>query len=228
MTAIASAGLVAGCTHGGRGMLASGPKGAFGNGDETRDYIDGLGFTADTGYVASYSGATLLFLPRNRAQNVNWQADLQSQSPGDVVAQVMNISATTFTEGNFSLAQNEVAYAWVGEVKVNGATTRGFGIYKIDSRGFATGEWSVVATDKIKFCRNERSRSKPAIKNQHDGPPTDCSRIVGLDVSRRTRLASLVVSDAYAASTPSATAAFLGLGGLWISCSGGCCQISTM
>jgi len=214
----------AGCAQN-KSMMGSGPKGQFGNGQETLDYVEKLGFTADTAYIGNYSGVNLMFLPREHAQGINWQSDLRSGAAGDVVAQVMNISTTTFTDGGFTLAPNEVAYAWVGEIRYNGAANRGFGIYKLNNQGFQTGEWYVYPMDKIKFCGNSATRRRPSIKNQHPGPPGDCTPIALAPSSESNRLASFGASVAYAANVRAASSLFA-LGKLWISCAGGCCQVS--
>lgn len=217
--------LAVGCAPSTSNMMSNGPKGQFGNGQETLDYVDGLGFTADTAYIGTYSGVNLMFLPREHGQGINWQGDLRPGAPGDVVAQVMNISNTTFTDGGFTLAPNEIAYAWVGEIKYNGAANRGFGIYKLNNTGYLAGEWSVYPLDKIKWCRNNAQRRKPAIKNSHPGPPGDCEPIALGPSSGSNRLASFGASVAYAATVRAASTAFA-VGKLWISCAGGCCQIS--
>lgn len=208
-----------------KSIMGNGPRGQFGTGSETLDYVDKLGFTADTAYIGNYSGVNLMFLPREHAQGINWQNDLRTGAAGDVVAQVVNISNTTFTDGGFSLAPNEVAYAWVGEIKYEGNTARGFGIYKLNSGGFQAGEWYVYPMSKIKFCENSATRRRPSIKNEHPGPPGDCQPMALGASSGSTRLASLGASVAYAANVRAASSAFV-LGKLWISCAGGCCQVS--
>jgi hypothetical protein len=187
--------------------------------------VDNLGFTADSSYIRSYGATSLMFLPRDKAQGINWQAALGSRHPGDVVAQVINIGNSTFTDGGFTLAPNQVAYMWVGEVRYEGAPTRGVGVYTLSNTGYVAGEWSVYPLSKIKFCRNNANRRKPAIKAEHPGPD-NCEPIALGPTSKTTRLASLGMSAAFAAPAPSASTALAALGGLWISCAGGCCKVS--
>ena len=217
--------------------MTNGPKGTFGNGDgkETLDYVKGLRFTDDTAYRASYAcdgcspaGVTLMFLPREHAERIAWPAHLQSGQTGEVVAKVVNVDNATFTDGNFTLAPNDSAYFWVGEVDYNGAPTRGFGVYKLTATGTLAGEWSVrPMTGYIKHCPNPAPRSKPAVRDHHVGPGV-CTQIAVAGSTGKTRLASLGISTAYAASAAVASRMFAALGQLWISCSGGCCQVSTI
>lgn len=227
------AGLLAGSfTYCTTASLTRPPQGQFGNGQETLDYVDGLGFTADTGYIASYActgcskDVNLMFLPRDHAQNIRWQSKLQQGAPGEVVAQVVNVDNVPFTDGNFTLAPHEVAYVWVGEVTYGGASTRGFGIYRLNDAGYLAGEWSVAPISKIKYCPhpNPGLRHKPAIKDHHTGPG-DCAAITVAQGTSERRLASLGISAAYAASAASSTTLAV-MGQLWISCSGGCCQVN--
>lgn len=209
-----------------KSMMSNGPRGQFGNGQETLDYVDNIGFTADTAYIRSYGGTSLMFLPRDKGQGINWQGALRPGAAGDVVAQVVNVGNVTFTEGSFSLAPNDVAYLWVGEIRYEGAPTRGSGVYKLSNTGFVAGEWSVAPLSKMKWCRNDGPRRRPAIKNSHPGPPTDCEPIALGPSSKTNRVASLGISAAFAAPAPSTAMTVAAIGGLWISCAGGCCQIS--
>ena len=143
---------------------------------------------------------------------------------GDVVAQVMNIGNATFTDGGFTLAPNQVAYIWVGEVRFEGAPTRGYGVYTLSNTGYIAGEWSVAPLSKIQFCSNTANRRKPSIKANHPGPD-NCAPIA-LAPTKTNRLASLGVSAAFAAPATSASSAVAAIGGLWISCAGGCCKLS--
>jgi hypothetical protein len=203
----------------------NGPKGPFGNGQETLDDVDGLGFTADSSYIKSYGATSLMFLARDKGQSINWQAALRPGAAGDVVAQVINVGNATFTDGGFTLAPSEVAYLWVGEVRYQGAPTRGSGVYKLSNTGYVAGEWSIAPLSMMKWCRNDAPRRKPSIKDHHPGPD-NCEPIALAPGAKTTRLASLGVSTAFAAPAPYASMAFAAIGGLWISCAGGCCQIS--
>ena len=210
------------------------PKGQFGNGQETLDYVNGLGFTADSSYVDGYDCTEcqprrlvrLMFLPLDHAENVQWQKHLRHDEEGQVVAQIKNLDNVKFADLN--LDTGEVAYAWAGEIKYNNAPTRGFAIYKLNKQGFMERQWYTTTLDRIEFCKNSAKRTKPAIKDKHDAMAPGSSSCNPISVASRTgniRLASLGASVAYAAVTRRSSMT-LALGKLWISCSGGCCQIS--
>lgn len=213
--------------------LVNAPKGEFGNGQETRDYVNSLNFTADSGLVGQYScadpaqcpagGVRLMFIPEKHAEQRNWKVDLKDGAAGDVVAQVVNVDTVPFP--NLGLAPGAVAYAWVGQIGA-GSTNRGFGVYRLDSAGFRAGTWNLVPKDSIEWCGNNAARSKPAIKDHHPGSGT-CGPIQVAQVTGAKRLASLGISTAYAATARSASSVLAGMGQLWISCSGGCCQVKT-
>lgn len=222
--------LAVSCTH----NMAEAPKGQFGNGQETLDYVNGLGFTADSSYIDDYDCTEcqprrlvkLMFLPLDRAENVQWQKHLRRDEKGQVVAQIKNIDKVKFAD--LDLDTGEVAYAWVGEIKYNNAPTRGFAIYKLNKQGFVDRQWYTTTLDRIEFCKNSAKRTKPAIKDKHDAMAATSSPCGPISVASRTgdiRLASFGASVAYAAAARS-TSMTLAIGKLWISCSGGCCQVS--
>jgi hypothetical protein len=214
--------------------MAEAPEGQFGNGQETLDYVAGLGFTADSAYVGSYNCTQcqpqrlvkLMFLPLDRAENVQWQKHLRPKEEGHVVAQIKNFDNAKFVDLN--LDTGEVAYAWVGEIKYNDAPMRGFAIYKLNKQGFVDGQWYTTPLGKIEFCKNSAKRSKPAIKDKHDAMAAGssaCGPMTLASLAENTRLASFGASVAYAAAARSASTLFA-IGKLWISCAGGCCQVS--
>jgi hypothetical protein len=224
--------LAAGCYKKPSAEIARRPNGMFGeNGAETLLYVKGLAFTGAGGLKAPYNCAAcpggkiqLLMIPATTAQNWNWQADLGPGAPGDVVAQVINIDTVKFDELN--LAPGEVAYAWVGQIAANGAPkNRGFGVYKLDNNGNRAGEWSVVPKDSIEFCPHDTPYDAPSIKTHHEGGGP-CAVITSAAGTGKNRLAGLGISAAYAATARSASTALVGLGQLWITCSGGCCQVN--
>jgi hypothetical protein len=220
----------AACTAPSKATLGHAPKGQFGNGKETLDYVNGLNFSADSGLVVQYTcegcpaGISLLIIPEKHAEQQNWQADLGDGHAGDVVAQVINVGSVEVP--GLGLGPTDVAYAWVGQIGPN-STDRGFGIYRLDSTGTTAGTADLTAMDKIAFCKNNAPRSKPSIKRQHPGGGT-CEPIKAASIARARGLAWLSVPVAHAAVARSATASLNpGVGQLWISCSGGCCQVST-
>jgi hypothetical protein len=220
-----------GCTH---NASTEPPKGQFGNGQETLDYVNALGFTADSAYIDGYDCTecqprrlvTLMFLPLDHAENVQWQKHLRRDEEGEVVAQIKNIDKVKFADLNLDTGQ--VAYAWVGEIKYNNAATRGFAIYKLNKEGFVERQWYTTTLDRIEFCKNTAKRTKPAIKDKHDTQPataSPCGTISLAAGAGETWLASLGASVAHAAGARTSSMSFA-VGKLWISCAGGCCQVS--
>jgi len=203
----------------------AGPRGQFGvNGPETLKYLRGLDFsiasTGDSNVVKQYAcgvnpsscpaaGVRLMLIPEAAAEERDWESAMQPGRSGHVVAIVMNVDGATFPDLN--LKPGERAYAWVGQIGPN-AADRGFAIYKLDANGVATNTW--FRTTDVSHCDNYDVRSKPAIKTAHPagGPP--CVRI-------KTGTASLASRD----MSGGLTGGMVG-GSLWISCSGGCCQVT--
>ena len=222
--------LAAGCKAP-NASIAHRPSGTFGNGPETRAYVDGLSFTAVGGLVSQYSCSScpggqirLMIIPDTRAQSRNWQADLAPNAPGDVVAQVINVDNVTFPD--LSLAPGDVAYAWVGQIDDSPGGNRGFGIYKLNDAGNTVAKWSLTWKKDIQFCRDDPPHDKPSIKTYHEGV-NNCQTIALASGAGENRLAGLGVSAAYAATARSVSTAMAGLGHLWITCSAGCCQVNT-
>jgi hypothetical protein len=203
----------------------AGPRGQFGvNGPETLQYLSGLDFTiastGDSNVVKQYTcavnptscpaaGVRLMLIPEAAAEERDWESAMQPGRSGHVVAIVMNVDGATFSDLN--LKPGERAYAWVGQIGPK-AIDRGFAIYKIDASGVATHTW--FKTTDVSHCDNYSVRSKPAIKTAHPvgGPP--CVKI-------KTGTASLASRDI----SGGMTGLMVG-GSLWISCSGGCCQVT--
>lgn len=207
----------------------AGPKGRFGaDGAETLKYLGGLDFsiasTGDSIVVKQYpcavnptqcpaAGVRLMIIPESSAEQRDWESAMQSNRSGHVVAMVVNVDGMTFPD--LGLKSGERAYGWVGQIGPN-ATDRGFAIYRLDAYGVATNTWFL--TKDVSHCDNPDIRSKPAVKTAHPagGPP--CVRI-GVAPASLGMLASHT-------TTAVSTGALLA-GGLWISCSGGCCEVKT-
>jgi hypothetical protein len=152
-----------------------------------------------------------MLVPEANAEDRDWESAMQPGRSGHVVAIVMNVDGVTFPDLN--LKPGERAYAWVGQIGTS-AADRGFAIYKLDANGVATNTW--FKTTDVSHCDNTDVRSRPAIKTAHPagGPP--CARI-----KTGASLAALASRN----TSSEMTAAMIG-GSLWISCSGGCCQVT--
>lgn len=208
---------------------SAGPKGQFGvDGAETLKYLRGLDFTiASTGdsiVVKQYpcavtptlcpaAGVRLMIIPEASAEQRDWESAMEANRAGHVVAMVVNVDGMTFPD--LGLKSGERAYAWVGQIGAN-ATDRGFAIYRLDANGVATNNWFL--TKDVSHCENPEVRSKPAIKTAHPVGGLPCVRI-GLASASLGMFASHT-------TTPASTGALLA-GQLWISCSGGCCEVKS-
>lgn len=225
--------VIAGCYKSASTSAVGGrPTGMFGeNGAATLNYVKGLGFTGAGGLFSKFDCATcpggkilLMIIPVTDAPARNWQGDLTSGNPGDVVAQVINIDTVAFPE--LSLDTNQVAYAWVGQIGPNGTpNNRGFGVYKLKDDGTVAASRWVLPKSQIKFCPHDNPQAAPHITEHHEGPG-QCGFLTASAVKGKNRLGWFGVSPAYGATAHSASTATVGSGGLWITCSGGCCQVS--
>jgi hypothetical protein len=206
---------------------SAGPRGQFGvDGPKTLKYLRGLDFTiASTGdsiVVQQYpcsvtpnpcpaAGVRLMIIPESSAEQRDWESAMEPNRSGHVVAMVVNVDGMTFPD--LGLKSGERAYAWVGQIGPN-ATDRGFAIYRLDANGVTTNTWYL--TRDVSHCDNDEIRSKPAIKTAHPAGGSPCVRI---------GLASAPVGILASNTTiPASTGALLA-GQLWISCSGGCCEV---
>ena len=224
--------LTVGCSRGsttaGGGAL-NGQNGAFGvDGPATLKYLNTLDFTiasvGDSVLVKKYQcttpgntcppdGVRLMFIPEAGAYKRDWQKAMTKNNEGYVVATLLNVDDTVFTD--LGLEPGKLAYVWVGQT---GATTadRGFAIYRIDlSTGLKQATWS--ETSKLSHCDNANYRDKPSVKDKYPSGET-CTPITVAQSIFSPRVA-------YAATARSALQG--GISGLWISCSGGCCEVST-
>lgn len=153
-----------------------------------------------------------MLVPEAAAQERDWESAMQPGRAGHVVAIVMNIDAAPFPDLN--LKPGDRAYAWVGQIGPN-AADRGFAIYKLDANGVATNTW--FKTTDVSHCDNSDVRSKPAIKTAHKAGGKPCARI-------KSGSASVGTLTSHSMSV-GLTGGMAGRS-LWISCSGGCCQVT--
>lgn len=162
--------------------------------------------------------AQLMFVAQKKAHTRDWKKALRHDEEGHIVAKVINVGTIRYAP--FDLGPGEVAYAWIGQA--NDAGARGFAVYKLDSNSgnvLAMG-WD---TPTVKYCKYESDPSwteSHLERTHHQTSGETCSSITVSD-------ASSSISAAYAATTTLSTSLAIGAGQLWISCSGGCCQIKT-
>ncbi len=213
------------------GTQVTGQKGGFGiDGPETLKYLNSLDFTiasvGDSLLVKKYlctapgntcpaDGVRLMFIPEAGAYKRDWESAMKKNNEGYVVATVLNVDDVTFPD--LGLEPGKLAYAFVGQVGTT-ADERGFAIYRIDPlTGLKQATWSL--TTDVKHCPNGAYRDKPAVKAMHPGPEP-CTPITVAEASNG-------IAMAYAAVPRASTAFAAGLGQLWISCSGGCCEVKS-
>ena len=228
MLLFGAAALIAGCSKGTNAVATgNGQKGSFGvDGPATLKYLNTLDFqiasVGDSVLVKKYlcktpgntcppDGVRLMFIPENNAYNRDWRKAMQKDNEGYVVATVLNVDNMTFSD--LGLEPGKLAYAWVGQI---GATTadRGFAVYRIDpSTGLRQATWS--ETDSVSHCDNAAYRDKPSVKDKHPGSGT-CTPIT---------IAESVFGPRAAYAATSRSAFQPELSGLWISCTGGCCEV---
>ncbi|MFN2602513.1 MAG: hypothetical protein ABR582_07145 [Gemmatimonadaceae bacterium] len=220
--------LIAGCSKRGNTVASgNGQKGGFGvDGAATLRYLNTLDFTiasvGDSVLVQKYpcttpgntcppEGVRLMFIPEAGAYKRDWQKAMTKDNEGYVVAAVLNVDDTAFTD--LGLEPGKLAYAWVGQTGGTSAD-RGFAVYRIDtSTGLKQATWS--ETSNVSHCDNSAYRDKPSVKAKHPGSET-CTPITVAQSIFGPRVA-------YAATARSAVQ--FGLQGLWISCSQGCCEV---
>jgi hypothetical protein len=204
-----------------------GQQGVFGvDGPATLKYLSGLDFTvASTGdsvLVKQYpcadptkcpaGGVRLMFIPEQSAQIRDWTKAMTKKNEGYVVAAVLNVDGVTFPD--LGLDPGKLAYAWVGQTGTTEGE-RGFAVYRIDKvTGLTQATW--WKTSNVSHCDNTATRNEPSVKDKYPVGETCTPIQVGQN--------SLGVSTAFAA-VPRPYAALQPIGQLWISCSGGCCQV---
>ena len=191
----------------------------------------------DTSYSAGFSCkgydtcpssgfVKLKFSPLPNSHTVRWQDILSASTPGATkIGTVTNVDGVRFPP--LDLAPGATAGIFIGQIGADPAKDRGFGIYKLNNAGQRIGSaWLPNPADQITYCEpptptpNPGGRSKAAIHARDTGHEMgwNCGPIMpaaqSSSTNHRTSLASASRS--------------LQIGRLWISCSGGCCDIGGM
>jgi hypothetical protein len=225
---VTSIAVACGPVGGNKGLADLGGQFGVGNVGETLKYVRKLDFeiasVGESVYVARFPCATcpdsavrLMFVPEKRAHKVKWDDAFTSGKPGHVIATVINVDGYPFPE--LGLEPGKFAYAWIGQVSSNPAD-RGFAVYRMnDSTGAReAGPWMLQGS--ASWCKYTQARDKPRIKekNTHD---CDTTKVLGSNTAVLPVGGGIVRFASNARVTSSAPG-----GSMWISCSGGCCQIA--
>lgn len=192
----------------------------------------------DTSYTANYpcagyegcpsSGVVKLkFTPKAGAHGVRWQTILTASTTGATrIGTVSNVDIVKFPPLDLA-AGSSSAGLFIGQIGPDPVTDRGFGIYKVDSQGQRVGQpWWKKAAAEITYCEPQPptpypgGRTKAAIHSKDTSHEMgwNCSPLApSAQSSASNRITSLVAA-------PRRTQPL----SLWISCSGGCCDVGGM
>lgn len=150
---------------------------------------------------------TIRIVPSVTANAVNWQTALRT-GPGYFVAKIYNLENRPL--GPFGLGALETGYLWVGEI---GPNRRGVKIYTFQNDGVVTPKGADLSL--AGYCADGHSVPSVRLRPPVCDPPTATSaQRTGASPGPRFILAS---------ETSAAVTRFAS--GLWVSCSGGCCEV---
>lgn len=197
-----------------------------GNNETTRTYFRqkiGFGNLVNDGTDVSFRSGTKVFRlrvdPENRAHEVDWfLAARDSYRGGSIVAKIKNVDNVDIDELGLK-GKNDVVYIWVGPIEPNYAET-GIAFYKFDSNGNGTRAGTAKFYTVLR-CKDSYNL-RPSAKNGLEHDIEKCSRTV-LGPKATAVRAEVQPGVQLASYGPTLGAAVAG--GLWISCSGGCCDV---
>ena len=203
------------------------PKGLIGppgsDTAETRKYMGKVDFgkdvKTDSGFVVKVAcpectqdSVELRVMPEKKSYKVDWPTALVNRdNEGWVVAQITNMDPSV-TYPPLQLGPGENAYQWVGPTTVDGKQ-RAVAFYKIDLKtGIASQPLSQIK--KVSYCTdpNWKKRKQGVAMPKHPGNVT-CVE------ATYTPPGGTVIMTA----TP-----FFPPGSTWISCAGGCCEVTDL
>lgn len=203
------------------------PKGLIGppgsDTAETRKYMGKIDFgkdvKTDSGFVTKVAcpdctkdSVELRVMAEKKSYKVDWpSAMVNRDNEGWIVAQITNMDASV-TYPPLQLGPGENAYQWVGPVTLDGKQ-RAVAFYKIDSKtGIASQPLSQIK--KVSYCNdpNWKKRKQGVAMPKHPGAVT-C-----VDASYAPPGGSMEL-----AGVP-----FFPPGSTWLSCAGGCCEVTDL
>jgi len=196
----------------------------------------------DTSYTASFpcsgydgcpsSGTVKLkFTPKPGAHAIRWQSILTSNKPGATrIGTLTNVDAMRFP--SLDLASGAVAGMFIGQIGPDSVNDRGFGIYKLDSQGHRVGQpWWKKSASEITYCEPPTPTMYPGGRSQAAIHMKDTAHEMGWNcgpIVPAAANAQSSSSNSHSMSLVSMPRKSQGISHLWISCSGGCCDIGAM
>lgn len=216
-------------TSGGGGapfMPPDGLTGPPGKDDKTRDYVKNkihfggiLNGRVDVHFKTGQPPreVTLKVEPENSAHDVDWySAANDTYRGGSIVARFENKDDVDVPELGLH-KKKDVSYLWVGPLTAN-YSKKGIAFYTFDANGEVL-EGPLYIIDKVVRCKDSFGY-RPSAKKGIEHDPTKCAPPTSLGALAPAWRAVPQLTS-YTRTHERAFAA----GGLWISCSGGCCDV---
>ncbi len=193
----------------------------------------------DTSYTASFScagytgcpasGVMLKFTPNPGSHPERWQTWMSTATYplGKTIAIVTNVDKVRFPP--LDLGVGDSAAVWVGQIGPN-AADRGFGIYKLDKYNHRVGSpWWKKAAAEITYCESPEHTPAPGRRSNAAIHIRDTAHEMQWSCGSMAGAANAQTSSNYhSAMLVSALRRSQGISHLWISCSGGCCDVGAM
>jgi len=208
------------CSHamsgGNRGDVGAGMKAPPGNDPATRDYfkkhVDFPWFKEVDG---QFKEVRIKVKPEKSVHNRSWAEALTLNiANGAIVARIENVDKKNVPELGLT-PTDKYSYMWVGPLR---AGVRGVSFYTFDKDGNALkkGDLEYHSVTVCPDFNGDRPRAQFNPAHNLD----DCQVVQGLgsSVAQSARVAQLA---SYSLTRRPALLA----GGIWISCSGGCCEV---
>ncbi len=193
-------------------------------------YVQKLGFGSapgsvsieqpfECGLAANCGGKTSVVLrvtPSDYSSDVDWK-DATGNGKGHVVAKIVVVDPAPYDR--MGLQADDVAYLWVGTIQGG----KGAALYRVRG-GKVTMAYKF--TD-VRYCKSSAYQPPtvhlymtPKCTNPDPSPPTSSSAAAATaSISTNDNMIMLVSSPVFRSSNAFA------LSGLWVSCSGGCCEV---
>jgi len=210
--------------RGGAGLLnvEKGLKAPPGNDEETRKYFNNrvhfsIWDSDVEGHFKQQNGTAVRIKvkPEKTTHNRSWhQSRLSAFGEGLIVGRIENVDKKNVSELGLT-ANDEFAHIWIGPLP---SSRRGIAFYVFDKQGNAIRKGD-LELDSFKFCPDyPGNQAEAKFRKDHGTGP--CEDVPGSRASpaRSTASAQLI-------SLTRKPARPLWIGGLWISCSGGCCDV---